>query len=116
MKIHGIVWIIVGGFILGASYFTGLNTDIQKFTLFIWAGWAFVAWGVFKTVIWILKMPKKAKPAKENFPHHRHGHAEHEHQGNQNSQFIKFCSNCGNAVRHFDNFCYKCGNRMFHHK
>ncbi|MBD3163757.1 hypothetical protein GF323_00995 [Candidatus Woesearchaeota archaeon] len=117
MKIHGIAYILVGAFIAGASYYimhVNENIGMQKFMLFIWTGAAFIAVGLFKI---LFLRGKKPKLARENFPHHRPGHPQHQqavqHQG---SRLVKFCSKCGSAARHFDNFCFKCGSRMFHRK
>ncbi len=124
MKIHGIVYLIVGAFIVGASYYvTSMNEslELQKFMLFIWTGVLFAIIGLFKMIHAKLTKPKKAKVAKENFPQHpslqneKNQHQSH-HGQQQTNQLVKFCSGCGSAVRHFDNFCYKCGGRMFHRK
>ena len=121
MRIHGIVWIIVGVFLVGFSYFiSGSGVDIQKFSLFIWTGAVFIVIGFVKAVIWIKSKPAKAKTHKENYPHHRAKLNKEDNPVNQmhgqTNEFIKFCSSCGNAVRHFDRFCYKCGSRVFHKK
>ena len=121
MKIHGFVYLIVGAFIVGFSYYVtnvNENLDLQKFMLFVWIGGIFVVIGLFKLIAGTLSRARKPKIAKENFPHHRPAqqHAQHAQQNQQSNQFIKFCSKCGSAVRHFDSFCYKCGSRMFHRK
>ena len=126
MKLHGLVYIIVGVILVGFSYYaTSVNEslDLQKFMLFVWIGYVFIGIGVLKIIYKILSKPKKAKLAKENF----HQHKQVQQQSNmeqqsqhskqqQPNQLIKFCSHCGSTMRHFDNFCYKCGSRMFHKK
>lgn len=130
MKLHGLVYLIVGAILVGFSYYTtsvNEKLDIQKFMLFVWIGYVFIGIGLIKILMEILSKPRKPKLAKENFYHNQpmhnqtnstqqHAHHVHGTEGQQNQQFIKFCSQCGSAVRHFDNFCYKCGSRMFHKK
>jgi hypothetical protein len=51
MNIHGIIYLIIGGFLIGFSYFvTSLNENLQidKFMLFILVGYVFVVIGVIK--------------------------------------------------------------------
>ena len=124
MKLHGIVYIIAGAILVGFSYYTTAvneKLELQKFTLFVWVGFAFIGVGLFKLILNSLSKPKKPKLAKENFQHNKPtqqqtnvGQGQMHHA--QPNQLIKFCSGCGSAVRHFDNFCYKCGGRMFHKK
>ena len=121
MKIHGLAYILIGAFLIGFSYFiTNISDkiDVQKFMLFIWLGVAFILFGAVRIFI-----GRKPKIAKENFPHHRPKHqVQHQHparnqqQAQHPNQLVKFCSGCGNAVRHFDNFCYRCGSRIFHRR
>ena len=118
MKIHGLVYIVVGAFLIVFSYYISSineNIDVQKFMLFIWFGVVFVVVGLVKMIATALSQPKIAK---ENFPHHQAKSRQNVQSGNVQHQgsLVKFCSKCGSAVRHFDNFCYKCGNRMFHRK
>lgn len=119
MKIHGIVYIIVGAFIAGFSYYVAWineGIDLQKFMLFIWTGAIFAVVGLSKIIVRALSRPKKPKLAKENFPHHQSLHQQTQPEQRAEQSFIKFCSRCGSAVRHFDRFCYKCGSRVFHRK
>ena len=117
MKINGIIWFLVGVFMFGFSFFiAGKGSDMQKLTLFIWTGVVFMIIGIIKTVLWVNAMSKKPKLAKENFQHHQPTHQQptQQHQHHQQpTQFVKFCSNCNTALRHFDKFCMKCGSRMF---
>jgi len=109
MKIHGLVYLIVGSFIIGFSYYiTSVNNilDLQKFMLFVWVGVIFVIVGGVKLIVAAFSRGKP-KIAKENFPHH---HSTHSHN---KPSHAKFCTQCGSALRQFDKFCYKCGNRIF---
>lgn len=138
MKLHSIIYLIVGAILVGFSYYitsVNENLDVQKFLLFIWIGYVFIGIGVIKMIFKIMSRPKKPKLAKENFHHYNQSQHNNPTQQNdisqqhkqqtqksqhssqqQSNQLIKFCSGCGSAVRHFDNFCYKCGSRMFHRK
>jgi UDP-N-acetylmuramyl pentapeptide phosphotransferase/UDP-N-acetylglucosamine-1-phosphate transferase len=121
MKIHGSIYLIIGVFIAGFSYYvTSINEklDLQKFMLFVWVGVVFTIIGLFKIISNGLSKPKKPKIAKENFHHHQiqNNMQQQSKVAAPSNPMVKFCSNCGSAVRHFDNFCYKCGNRAFHRK
>lgn len=105
MKIHGVIYFLVGIFVVGFSYYItdSKDIDLQKFILFVWIGYLFIAIGAFKIMARMIMKPKP-KLAKENFSHNRRSNS---------PRGMKFCSKCGSAVRSFDNFCFKCGSRQF---
>jgi len=105
MKISGFIWLLAGIFMIGFSLFINSRVDSQKLSLFVWVGIFFSIIGIYKIIVWLPTIQKKPKLAKENF--------QHQPAQKPPAQFVKFCANCGTALRHFDKFCMKCGSRMF---
>jgi hypothetical protein len=107
MKIPGIVYILVGGFVLWFSNYTAATSDVKiaQFQLFIWLGYAFMILGALK-VIWGLI----TKPRKKKVPHKVY------HGSHHPSAAAKFCNKCGSEIHQFAHFCHNCGERIFHKK
>lgn len=112
------MYLIVGGFIVGFSYYVTGKTGVElnRFLIFLIFGYGFIAMGVIKLLLSLRGRPKKPKVSKASYPQHpslhqggHHGH----HQGSTTHGMIKYCTQCGAGMRHFDQFCHHCGNRNF---
>ena len=88
-KVHGIVYIAVGIFVSIMSW----KLNYEKLVFFFYAGLIFVFVGIAKLAFSLVKN-KTSK--KENLRHRMHGN-------------IKYCHNCGTALRLHHKFCVKCG-------
>ena len=86
MRIHGILFVIVGAIVAIYSYML----DSKSLLLFLIAGICFILFGLFRMLT-----SKKQKQTSYKIA--------------QN-----FCSSCGTAAHDLQNFCHNCGNRMFH--
>ena len=103
VKIHGLVFFIIGVFFSIASY----KINYSKLYLFFYAGLFFIVYGVAKIVIqFINKDEKKQAPLNKL----------NQNQLNQfkqpTKQQYKRCPTCGNVARIQDNFCARCGARF----
>lgn len=102
-KIHGIAYIIIGIFVLIIS------TTSEKFIVFYYAAWAFVAFGAIKLIINFVKKKIGANNVANPKPHQRilgqQQKAQHGHQ----AQHLKRCGRCGSVLRLHDRFCGRCG-------
>ena len=90
VKIHGALWVVLGIFIAGYSWFIQRRSGTNM-VFFIWVGVLFLVWGAFRlTSDYILNQPKAKKEElvgpPENRPrtnpyHHTTGspHATHQH-------------------------------------
>lgn len=66
MKLHGLVWIIVGAIVAGFSKFIqGLKPD-AKMDIFFYVGLGFVAFGIFKLIVNYITSDKKHKKRKQD--------------------------------------------------
>jgi energy-coupling factor transporter transmembrane protein EcfT len=99
MAIHGITYLIIGIFVVIASWYINNKTGTSKLILFFYVGLFFILIGLIKLIFFRLKSEKKLH-----------------HQPNKQGAFGKFCSNCGTALKAIDQFCHNCGNRIFHKK
>ena len=91
-KVHGIVYIAVGIFVSIMSW----KLNYEKLIFFFYAGLIFVFVGIVKLAFSLVKN----KTSKKENLHHRM-------QGN-----IKYCHNCGTALRLHHKFCVKCSARV----
>jgi hypothetical protein len=98
VKIHWSFYLILGAGVLWASY----KIDPQKFKLFIWLGYVFLAVGVAKLGIWFVKREKES-----SFERRDVGREMHQRQTRQGA--ARYCPRCGNALRGHENFCSGCG-------
>ena len=91
-KIHWSVYIIVGLFVSIFSW----RLNYEKLIFFFYAGLFFIFVGILKLVFSFIKnrMNKKEKTRKVQ------------------QQNIKYCHNCGTALRLHHRFCTKCGARV----
>jgi ABC-type nickel/cobalt efflux system permease component RcnA len=131
MGINGVTYIAVGIFIAGFSYFitfTNQKISPRKFILFFITAGVFVGIGLFRIIANKIKENKEKNENKQSQPHYQAQHPQHAHHSHPTGQnashnagqhnagqggSVKYCTNCGSALRHFDRFCYKCGNRSF---
>ena len=95
VKIHGIIYILIGIFISIASYFVNVN-DLY---IFFYAGMFFIAYGVAKIVLGFIIGQKEQQKA-----------VQHKTQAHQS---YKKCHRCGNIARLTDRFCSRCGTKMY---
>ncbi|MBS3104867.1 zinc ribbon domain-containing protein [Candidatus Woesearchaeota archaeon] len=92
-KIHGLVYILVGLFVSIFSW----RLNYEKLIFFFYAGWIFVFIGVVKLIFNLIK----TKMNKKEKIHHK-----------SVQQHVKFCHNCGIALRQQAKFCARCGARV----
>jgi hypothetical protein len=136
MKINGIIYIILGGFFIGFSYYiTSItkNAPLGKFSLFIIAGVVFILIGLGKLAIGLFNMPKKEKEVRPefvqntapvqhpNYVHHQtqhssqayhsqvhHQHAGHQVHHNQDTQYARQTNPVNKPSQHIK-YCPSCG-------
>ena len=98
VKIHGLIYIAVGLFVSIFSW----KLNYEKLIFFFYAGLFFIFVGIIKL---IFNFIKKRMNKKETV-HHKIS----QHQPQQSN--IKYCHNCGTALRLHHRFCIKCGARV----
>ena len=100
VKIHGIIYILIGIFISIVSYLI----DAQDLYIFYYGGMFFIAFGVAKIVLRFIAGGKEGqKDAKIN---------QQKMQAHP-VQSYKKCRRCGNVARLTDRFCPRCGTKMY---
>jgi len=101
VKIHWTVYLIIGIAILFTSY----KIDSQKFKLFIWLAYLFIAIGTAKLVFGYInkkrESPKEKKEIRGNI-----------YQRATQKRATRYCPNCGNVLNRYENFCPMCGTRL----
>jgi len=98
--ISGFIYLIVGLFVSGFSYYLNNNKG-ANLAIFIYAGLVLAIIGVIKVGYKLLKS-RGLEPVKVRRV--------------QESPVSAFCHNCGNAIKNVENFCTRCGARAFHHR
>jgi len=96
VKIHWSVYIILGVAVLFTSY----RIDSQKFRLFIWLGYLFLAIGVMKLGIWYVRRKKESPVEMRDvnvYAQQKRG---------------RFCPGCGGGLRGSETFCPGCGQKL----
>ena len=101
VKIHGIVYIIVGLFISGVAW--KVNKD--KLLFFYYVGFVFVLAGVIKIVYRLSTDGKATKALNANSKSIKNSIKP------ARQQHWKRCIKCGNVMRLHDRFCSRCGNK-----
>jgi hypothetical protein len=99
VKIHGIVYLVLGAGIILASY----RIDAQGLKLFIWAGYLFLAIGVFKLVFLFISRKKESGFEKKQVQ------MQMQRPVSQRMQQGRFCPRCGLNLKGYENFCARCG-------
>jgi len=94
-KIYWLVYIVVGLLVSALSY----RLDYQKLIFFFYIGLIFIVVGIAKL---IFGSANKNTSKAQNVQHKAH------HQ----LQNIKYCHNCGTALRLQTRFCSRCGARV----
>jgi len=102
MRIHGLVFIIVGSVVSVYSY----AVDPKNLRLFVWFGIGMLIFGIFRLLIDHMNKPKKHKKV--------HKHHVQQHSNYRRPVVNKFCHGCGGAVHDFQNFCHMCGSQLMH--
>jgi len=95
-KVHWIVYIILGGAVLLASY----NIDSQKFKLFIWIGYLFLIVGIAKLGIWFVTRRKESPAEKKEI------------KRELQPRNVMSCPRCKSVLYGYMNFCSRCGVRL----
>ena len=108
-KIHGIVYIIIGGAVAFASW--AMSFESLKF--FFYVGCVFVIIGMFKLVFKGMsdKEDKKIQKYKEQKQASANNQIRQQPQRQINMQY-KRCHTCGNVMYARANFCSVCGTRI----
>ena len=101
-KIHGLVYLLVGGFISYVSWI--ISFDNLK--LFFYLGFVFAGIGIVKIFFAMSRKDEKEKQHEGKKPMSAQQHRNI--SNNQRSQF-KRCQRCYNVMRLQDNFCSLCG-------
>lgn len=104
VKIHWSIYLILGGAVL----YTSNRIDSQKFKLFIWVGYLFLAFGVAKFVIWFISRKKETRAERREIRNYDY---KNQRMPRQQSA-AGFCQRCGNQLSGYENFCQNCGNRL----
>ena len=91
VKIHGLVYVIVGLFVSIFSY----QLNYEKLVFFFYIGLIFVVVGIAKIIFGLIG--------------HRKNEASAAHHKAQHQQQVKYCSKCGNVLKLHDRFCSRCG-------
>jgi len=105
-KIHGLVYILIGLFVVIASW----KIDYNDMILFFYVGWIFVLVGIVKLFLMFGK--KEETKSVHHAQHNRSsGHIQHsKNKQHQNQlQNYKRCPRCHNVLRIHDRFCNRCG-------
>ena len=89
VKIHWLVYIIIGGGVLAASKL------IERLDVFFWVGLAFLAIGIFKLVLSFITKQKES-PAEVRSAYGSHN----------------FCRKCGSVLMPNSRFCSSCGQKV----
>ncbi|HZX45596.1 MAG TPA: zinc ribbon domain-containing protein [Candidatus Nanoarchaeia archaeon] len=131
-KIHWSVYLILGGVVLFAANYLSNIADPKKYTIFVWFGYFFLAFGTAKFLIWFITRKKEPKSDWQyqqqlGYPRHaqnsnqtnqrrQHTAQDYDHQSNTN-QFVQqhhpsFCTRCGQHLKGVENFCSRCGTRL----
>ena len=97
VKIHWSFYLILGAGVLWASY----KIDPQKFKLFIWLGYVFLAVGVAKLGIWFIRREKETSFERKDV-----GRSVYQPQ---QRRATRYCRRCGDNLQGDENFCPGCG-------
>ncbi len=89
MKIHALVWLMLGILLSGASWYLG-----EDFVLFFYAGLVIIALGVFKIILSYVFSEKETIIEKK--------------KAGQEEHYSK-CRHCKTMVRKIDYYCSMCG-------
>ena len=100
MRINGLVYVLVGAFIAGASFYVFKGT--QQLMFYIVAG-ALVSFGIVKVIIDRVREPKYEQMPKQTA---------RQQQSYASSEQYRYCHNCGTVIHYNQNFCHKCGARV----
>ncbi len=95
-KIHGLIYIAVGMLVSIMSY----KLNYEKLILFFYIGLIFIFVGVVKLIFGLIKN----KASKKETAHHKIQQPQ--------THNIKYCHNCGTALRLHHRFCIKCGAKV----
>ena len=117
MKIHGIVYIIIGAIVLSVSLFR------EQLIFFRYVGGLFIVWGTFKVIFKLITGSSSKKEALNNFPQgqqglQQQGQRQQQNQNNQRQQNdinrtqMYNCQRCSNNVFPHNHFCSNCGMRL----
>jgi len=101
MRIHGLIYILLGAFIAGTSLY--LFNGNQQLMFYIVAG-ALVSFGVVKLIIDRVREPKYEEMPKQTARQQTSQGASYGH--------YRYCHNCGTLIANTQNFCHKCGARV----
>lgn len=88
MKIHGIVYIIVGLVVSSISYWINSSVEGANLWIFFYIGIGFIIYGGVR--LFIVETPEVPLKKFE----------------------VLECSRCGHKIRTVDNYCYHCGKRL----
>lgn len=96
MKIHALIWLMLGIFLALASWYLG-----EDFVLFFYAGLILTAIGVFKAILGYIFSTKETKKEMKQV-----------HQITTDHPHYTKCRHCGNIIRRIDYYCSMCGKRL----
>jgi membrane protease subunit (stomatin/prohibitin family) len=111
MKIHPIVYIIIGFAVAIISY----NVDYTKLILFFWVGIIFIMVGLVKFLFRFLQRElKETKTQKKTYQHikNQENQSQKVHYNQHLNSTEIFCHNCGAKLNSKFNFCPGCGTKI----
>ncbi len=98
MRINGLVYVLVGAFIAGASFYVFKGT--QQLMFYIVAG-ALVSFGIVKLIIDRVREPRYEQMPRQTSVRQQAGYEQY-----------RYCHSCGTIIHYNQNFCHKCGARV----
>lgn len=112
MKIHGLVYVVLGVLMALYARFIGSQVDSGAMVLFFWVGVGFLVFGVFRLILGYVfkdkeKVSRRESPALNNLKKQKEDFMRK--QTINSSGEIVSCGRCG--TRHYknSNFCHMCG-------
>lgn len=109
MQIHGIVYLLVGFFIGGTSWFINSRAQDDPLLFFFYVGVIFLVIGIAKLVAGYILKPSKEKPSRPNPA--EQGFLKTQHKNVQPHQVVH-CPRCNSRLHHRFVYCPKCGTKV----
>ena len=118
MRIHGLVYVVLGILMAVFSKFIESKLDNNSMALFFWVGLGFIAFGVFRLMTLFVfndssKKPKlerkNSNPELEKLKQEKAKMMSGQSRTQESEREIVVCPRCG--VKHYSssNFCHMCG-------
>ncbi len=119
MRIHGLVYIIIGIFVAVTSFY--LFKANQQFMFYV-VGGALISFGIVKILIDKVREPKYEEQPKQAQQQPQRQHQQRykptqemfasRQPSNQSTRESRYCYQCGSQIHVGQNFCHNCGVRL----